>query len=668
MTRFLLTLVSVCFISNTHFAQNYKYGKISKEELEATSHSLDSEANAAVLYRKASTKFVYDEEDGFMVRTEFQERIKIYNKDGYKYATQEIGLYKSGNAVEQANNLKAVTYNLVDGSIKESKLQSKGIFDEERSKSLKVKKFTMPDIQDGCIIEYKYSFVSPFISRIDEFRFQEEIPVDKVDMQFFAPEYLVYRTHGKGSLPLNIKNEKKGRTIRFKYQSGGVSRPDGGRNASELDLIENGYIVNLENVPAIKEEPFTGNLNNYMSALQFELSYTKFPNAPLRTYTTSWEDVAKKIYKSEAFGEELELTKYYRDDIEALLSGVSDPKEKIAKIYAFIKTKMSWNEYYGVYVDKGVKKAYKEGVGNIADINLMFISMLNYAGIEASPVLISTKSNGIPFFPTRSGFNYVVAGVKINGGLFLLDGADKYGTIGILKTNLLNWKGRMVKKDGSSRLVDLYPPKPAVHNSFMNIEISDDLTITGNSKNRFSGHYARNQRGVFGDLSEDEQVEKMEERYASIETIDHSFKDMKDIHKPLSLEYNFEDEAHIEEIGDKIYITPLFHLATEKNYFTAEDRAYPVDFTYPWTDKYNVSIKIPEGYKVESLPESLNVNLSEGMGSYRYGVSEAMGKISIAVQNAIKTPVIGAEYYKDLQQYYKMIVEKENEKIVLVKS
>ncbi len=650
-------------------AQNYKFGKVSEEELAATSHKSDPDASAAILYRSTDTKFNYTQDAGFVVVTEHQERIKIYNKDGYDLANQEIIMYQGSSDEETVTSLKAFTYNLIDGKIEDSKLQNNGIFEEERSKTTKIKKFTMPDIQDGCIIEFKYTFTTPFYSNIDEFRFQEDIPVDKVEMRFFAPEYLVYRTHGKGGIPLGLTTEKKNRTIRYRYEEtelGRVHRAE--RGNAEVDFIENGYIVNLENIPALKEEPFAGNLNNYISALQFELAYTKFPNSQVRNYATSWEDVATKIYKSDNFGKELGITKYYREDIDALLSGVATPKEKMMKIFDFVKSKMTWNKYYGVYADKGVKKAYDSGLGNVADINLMLISMLNYAGVEANPILLSTKANGIPFFPTRTGFNYVIAGAVLDNRLFLLDGVDKIGAPSILRTNLLNWKGRMVRADGSSLLVDLLPPSPATHISLMNLEITDDLVIAGNSKNRFTGHYAKGQRASYRSLKEDEQSTKMEENFESLEMIDHSFKDMDAYDKPLTLEYNFENEDAVEVIGDKMYVSPLLHLATKENYFKAETRAYPVDFVYPWSDKYNVSIVIPEGYQVESLPEPLNINLSNGMGSFRYGVTENAGKVNITFQNAIKTSVIGAEFYKDLQQYYKMILEKESEKIVLIKS
>lgn len=668
MNKILLGALIVLFTTATATAQDYKFGKISKEELGQTEHPTDPDAVASVLYRKMYTNFDYNQDDGFVLQTEVHERIKIYKQEGYEYANFNKSMYVGSDSQEDISGLKGYSYNLVDGKIAESKLQSKSIFKDKVSKTRNTLKFTMPDVTDGTIIEYKYTFRSPYVSRVDEFVFQEEIPVDKVEMVFLAPEYLVYRPYGKGSIPLDIKNEKKDRTIRYRYESASLAQAnDVERGIATLDFAENGFLVDLTNVPAVKDEPFSTNQKNYMSGLVFELAYTNYPNSYIKDYATTWDNVASEIYKSEQFGEELKKQKYYRDEIDALLANITSDEEKITTVFEYVKNKMNWNEYYGVYTDEGVKKAFQEGVGNVADINLMLNSMLNYAGIEASPILISTKANGVPLFPTRSGFNYVIAGAKINDKLTLLDAADKEGIINTLKPELLNWKGRMVKSDGTSRLVNLYPKQPAVHNSMVDITITEDLDVEGNSKNRYSSHYAKGQRDKYLNVSDEDQLKRLNSQYESIDIVNHTITDLENMRKPVSLEYSFEAEGAVEEIAGKLYITPLFHLATETNYFKAEKRNSPIDFIFPWSDRYIVNITIPDGYTLESKPENLAINLADNMGSYRYNINQVGNKLTVTLQNTIATPVIAPSNYKDLQAYFKMIVEKETEKVVLKK-
>ena len=76
MKKLIIALIIV-IMANQIYAQNYKFGKVSKEELEETFYSQDSSANAVVLYKKRRTYFNYIQNEGFSVITEIHERIKI---------------------------------------------------------------------------------------------------------------------------------------------------------------------------------------------------------------------------------------------------------------------------------------------------------------------------------------------------------------------------------------------------------------------------------------------------------------------------------------------------------------------------------------------------------------------------------------------------------------
>src|SRR5690606_6913115 len=97
----------------------------------------------------------------------------------------------------------------------------------------------------------------------------------------------------------------------------------------------------------------------------------------------------------------------------AILAGIEDDSKKMDLIFNYVRKKVKWNNILGYSTDFGVKEAYNEGVGNVADINLMLIAMLRYAKLNADPMLISTRSNDIPLYPSTSAFNYVVAAVQM---------------------------------------------------------------------------------------------------------------------------------------------------------------------------------------------------------------------------------------------------------------
>ena len=82
----LLAFIAVQF----SYSQNFKFGKVSKEEVLQKEHPTEPSANAAVLYRENKTRFEYSTEEGFYILTEVFERIKIYNKEGYNWATRKV--------------------------------------------------------------------------------------------------------------------------------------------------------------------------------------------------------------------------------------------------------------------------------------------------------------------------------------------------------------------------------------------------------------------------------------------------------------------------------------------------------------------------------------------------------------------------------------------------
>ena len=85
-------------------------------------------------------------------------------------------------------------------------------------------------------------------------------------------------------------------------------------------------------------------------------------------------------------------------------------------------------------------------------------------------------------------------------------------------------------------------------------------------------------------------------------------------------------------------------------------------------NRYIVNIAIPDGYSVESLPESTVFNLGENTGSFRYLISQNGNKLQLSVEFSINKSFIAAEEYGNLKKFYELLIAKENEKVVLSKA
>jgi hypothetical protein len=218
MKKLFTAILLMMFTCNN--AQTFKYGKVSIDELKATTCALDSTATAAILYNERYTHFEYDEEIGFYIVDEYFMRMKIYSIEGYDYATHSIAMYNSNSTKEEIIGLKGTTYTLENGEIVKTKLDNDAVFFEKTNKYWSQKKFTMPNLKVGAVLEWVYTLKSPFISKLDEVNLQSEIPILKTTFLFIFPEYLVYNTNTKGYLNIPIVNENKGRTLDLSYMDG----------------------------------------------------------------------------------------------------------------------------------------------------------------------------------------------------------------------------------------------------------------------------------------------------------------------------------------------------------------------------------------------------------------------------------------------------------------
>ncbi|PZX92298.1 transglutaminase [Flavobacterium aquariorum] len=664
----LLLLTLFCFNAN---AQEFKLGKVSIAELEQKVHPKDTAAVAAILFKTGSTKFEYMQGEGFRVITEVAMRIKIYKKDGYDWANKEVRFISGGSSIKESVSFSdVITYNLEAGKIEKIKLKSEGEFEEKVNRYWSKKKITLPNVKEGSILEFRYTIRTNNIGMLREFDFQTNIPVDYAEYKTYVPEYFIYNTKMKGFVTPQINVEKSSKsfviTSKERTESGHVSQTNFSSDKIDYQETKTTYIA--RNLPAMKEEVFVNNIDNYTTSLVQELSMTKYPNEPLKPYSTDWDAVVKTIYDNDDFGPELNKTGYFEDDLKAVTAGLTAQDEIISVILNYVKSTVKWNDYNGYSCDDGVKKAYKDKTGNVAEINLMLTAMLRTAGLKANPVLVSTRANGISIFPNRGAFNYVIAAVETPEGLILLDATSKFSTPNVLPFRDLNWMGRLIRKDGTSEEVDLMPTKASDDNVTMMYSIDATGKITGKLRRQRTNHNAMSFRSEIENIKEEEYLEKFENENEKIEISDYLRTNEKDVKKPIVETCSFTGTNLCEIIGEKMYINPLLFFTKEHNPFKQEVREYPIDYGFPFIDKYAINIDIPDGYVIETLPKSSVFNMEDNIGSFKFIANATGSNIQLSISHQINTPIVSPEYYTTLKEYYQGMIAKQTEKIVLKKA
>lgn len=614
MNRLLILMATLMAFGGSMSAQKYKFGSVTKTELSQTKDPKFPEANAVVLYRNVVSSL------GSYV--EVHERIKIFNEEGYEHATIRIPL-------PDVKKLKGATFNLVDGAIVETKLDKDLVFTDEKIKGIKYKTFTFPNVSPGSILEFTYQ--------------SEAGTTENIYLQYDIP----------------IRDEKVTVTNKTEIGMEVLQNP---RAFLKLTRVEEGKSIRfmVKDVPALEDEDYIDDMDIYRSYVRMNII-----SAYGRIKLGNWDRLAGLIVGFDEFGQGVKPKKFYRDDVENLLGDEIDQLKKAKLIYAHVREKVQWNEEYAFYPSQSIRETYKEGEGDLADINILMISMLRSAGIDADPVLISTKRNGIPLTASWSAFNSVLASVTIGDAHYLLDAAHELSGFDYVATHFINWQGQRIHPNDTYDWLQLSNSGISVKNVMGTAVIDEDLRISGNVRERHAGHFGLGLNSELVDLG-DNQLEDLlpyQETGLELEEVETASKNRSQV----DVQFEFEMDNQIDEIGDKLYFSPLIFLNMNKNPFDKEVRNHPIEFGYPFKYQYMISYTLPEGYAIESMPEAARLVLPDNMGTYSYRISGSGSKLQVVSSFQMNKATLGYDQYELMKEFFQARMAKEDEKVVLAK-
>ena len=685
--RTKLTLLCVLFMSffvmDDLCAQdvNTKFGKVSIDELKQDVCPIDSSAHAYFLFDIGETTFEYatrlirdtdsqSSQKGFQLIFNRHLRIKILDSEAFSWADFFIKLYKNNSDEEKLLNVKANTYTLEGNKIIKTKFSSKDIFQEETSENIETAKFALPNVQEGCVIEVEYSIKSDFLFNLQDWYFQKTIPVLLSEYTTKIPEYYTYNSTEKGYYPVRRETSQARKTLSITYAEqtfGGFSSTQ--KSTSTYEYMDNITTYHVDNMPAFPNEKFLKSKENYVSKVEFELAYSKFPNQALNYYTTTWEQIDDDLLKEESFGKNLSKQKHLESDVNIINQTGKTGVDLLDEAFSLVKNKMIWNRNYGKYLNSTLQKAYKEGEGNCADVNLNLVALLRDLGINSYPVILSTQNNGIimPTHPSVSSFNYVVAMALIDGETYLMDATDQNSMINLLPIRCLNDKGRIIG-DTTEKWINLMDYKTYISRSLCDLSFDDDMNLSGKIDKSLTEYAAYNFKSEVNDSTDlTEYVKSFEEENTDVVIENLTIEGIDSSSANISLSYNVSTDNFVTKAGDVIYFSTSLDPFFNENPFKLDKREFPVEFDYPYTVQRTYSFKIPESYAVSELPESIALKLPENAGNFYYQVQQLNDVLNVNFYIQIKKSQFLPVEYDQIKSFFKSIVEKQNEMVVLKK-
>jgi hypothetical protein len=287
--------------------------------------------------------------------------------------------------------------------------------------------------------------------------------------------------------------------------------------------------------------------------------------------------------------------------------------------------------------------------------------MLRSAGIEAYPVLISTRNHGkISYdYPYSHFFNYVIIVAIVDGKKIISDATEVLCLNDRIPSRCINDKGLIIKNEKTEWIgLECFLPSQII--TEIDFEISNDDEIIATIKKNSTEYDAFYYRNFLTD-DKDKIKKELDSKDFTTETSSLSIENQLEKNKPLIFSYKLIGKSEI--VNDKIYLLPFLNEIITDNPLKQKVRTYPIDMTYPVKRIFKSRISIPEGYQVDYLPAKQIIN--NQLFELNYSVKNDNNEVNIVFDYYFKKSVYSSADYSKIKFYFNKIVNKGNEKIVL---
>lgn len=659
----LFFLVVIYYSSYAGQIENYKFSKITTEELSKKSYDIDLSASAIILADVGITEMEGTNQGWFQITQKRKCRIKILTKDGYDAANISVLLHDRNGYRDRIVGIRGVTYNLVNNVIVETKLSDENIFTEKLNKYNTLKKLSFPQVKEGSIIEFSYTLSTDNIFLLLPWQFQHKYPCLYSENKTSIPEFFSYTP----SL-IGIRNfDKVNEATSSKTYTILVSENDayGASNRVELSSAVNDRQLIMLNVPAYREEKFISAEYNYISRIVFQLNSYKFPNSPLKNTIKTWSALSEILMEDEEFGKEVYNNNTWLSPyLTSIIQNTNSDEEKAKVIYTYLQKNYLTTDANSMYLSKNLRTIFNEKKGGFADLNLLLVAMLRNINLDAAPVIVKPKENGYPNprYPFLQGYDYVLCHLKIDSTTYLLDVSDKNLPFGQLKLNMYNGMAHAIAKQDF--YIELTPEKIKEQSrtvyelSYVNNELQGKFTYTPGMYESYSLRNSTAKEITQELLSKNNTIKEY-----TIDTNTIEISGLTNLEEDIIISYKFK----IPFNNEQLFLNSLLTKSLKENPFLTNNRVLPFELPYKIDENVILSMQLPSNLAIDEIPKSVKSSFNIDEGSYDFIVRSNASMIQIKSKLQIHKTNFNNTESKSLMEFFDLIIAKNSEKVVLKK-
>ena len=451
----------------------------------------------------------------------------------------------------------------------------------------------------------------------------------------------------------------------FAYQ---VSKREDREVTIKPDKEHGRIFFEMKNIPGLLNEPYMDARKDYLQKITFQLSGYTGNYTYQKKYMASWDAVSTELLEMDEFGGQLKKN-IDAGEVIAFTKLMPLREDRMRTIYNFVRSNMSWNGLYSKYSSDGIKNAWKKRTGTSGDINLLLVNLLNEAGLESYPVLVSERFHGKVNvdYPFIDQFNSVFSCVDIDGKKYYLDATDPFCPAHITPSGILNTIGFIVKKKSGGLVNIINDSLMYKEDTDVFLELKEDGTISGEAIIS-SEDYARMDKLA----AYKKNQELFKNNYFTNEAFPFNITKL-DVKNQENDSLEFQQlltlSGKLEGSGDYKYIPLNFFSGFRSNPFLSDNRFSNINFGYKRDISLAVHIKLPADYVIDNLPKSIRmVTPNREISFTRQVVHDTSNNSILCNMNILfKNSLYLADEYPTLKEIYKKLFEYLKEPVLLKK-
>jgi Domain of Unknown Function with PDB structure (DUF3857) len=639
---FVFAGIWLCTVPSARAGEGFQ--PVSPDELKMKTEPLAPGAPAVILQRRVDR-----DDNGRTSHEDNYYRIKILTEEGRKYADVEIPFFKGSGDI---GHVRARTIR-PDGSIAEfdGKVYEKSLVKGRGVKYL-AKTFTLPDVQVGGILEYFYT----------------------IDLQ----EYSLYDSHWILSDELFTKNAQfslkpyKSSYITISLRWSWQGLPPGAEPKEGPDHIVR---MDANNIPAFQEEDFMPPANELKSRVDFIYEEDFLETDPEKY----WKKVGKKW--NDGLENFVGKRKAMEGAVQQIVAPNDTPDVKLRKIYD--RVQQIRNTSYEIQkteqeekrqkekLPENVEDLWKRGYGDGGQLTWLFLGLARAAGFEAYGCLVSDRKDYFFYSKTmqRRKLNANVVLVKVNGKDVYFDPGAAFTPYGMLTWHETGTPGLCLDKDGGKWVQTTLPESTAsqIHRA-ANFKLSDTGDLEGKLTTTYTGLEAMYRR-LDVRHSDDVARKKYLEEFvkgqipAAAEAELTNKPDWSNSETPLVAEFDVKIPGWASNAGRRVVLPAGIFTAHEKHVFEHANRVHPIYFEYPYEKLDDVTIDLPLGWQIGSVPPP---QVKDGhVVAYSLKVENNKGTLHITRKLNLDVMLLEQKYYMALRNFFQTVRDGDEQQIVL---